>query len=209
MAGYTGNAWQETAMVSIALQGGAEVEFNAITETIDFDGFEKDFDLINLLNGGRLEKLTPEGAWSVTMEAYPLNAATDSGSAGLGFFDLLAGETDSSQPVNIESSRTRSRVRTIIMWSDVTSGNAAQQIVFPTNRALRFVGAEAFVTQVKPSFTDGVLKFTVTIKGAPFNQAGTTLYAWQSVSGVGGAGSATATMISIVSYTSTVTGVPT
>jgi|SRR3990167_3682260 len=208
MAGFTGNAWQETALVSVAtLASGTlgEVEFNAITETIDFDGFEKDFDLINLMNGGRLEKLTPEGAWSVTLEAYPLNAGTDAGTAGLGFWDLFSGDAiDVTIPVTIESSRARSRVRIIIMWSDVTSGNAAQQVVTPTNRALRFVGADAFVTAVKPSMSDGILKFTVTIKGSPFNSSGTTLYAWQSVSG-----SATATMISIVAYSSSATGVPT
>ena len=41
-----------------------------------------------------------------------------------------------------------------------------------TQTALRFVGAEGHVTSVKPSMTDGRLKFTVTMKFPAFDKAG-------------------------------------
>ena len=204
MTGSVGNAWQETALVSIAVQGGAEVAFESLIEEIDFDGFEKGFDLIHLINGGNLEKLEPEGKWSVTLTAYSLDAGTDTGTTAKGFFDLLH-QSDATQPVNIEADRGRQRVRICVLWSDgISSGNAAQAATFSsTVRALRFVGADGFVTKIKPSFSAGEpLKFEITIEGAPFDEGGTELYMWENISGTG-------TLAAIASYTSSATGIVT
>jgi len=203
MAGSVGNAWQETVKVSISTQGGSEIEYDSLLESISFEGFEKEFDLIHLLNGGNLEKLTPEGPWSVTLKLYPLDAATDTGTTAKGVFDLLH-QTDTSQPVSIEADRGRNRVRICVLFSDgVTSGNAAQAVVFAagTVRALRFVGADAFVTKVTPG-EYGADPFSVelTIKGAPFGEDGVELYMWENISGTG-------TMAAIAAYTSTATGI--
>jgi len=191
------DTWSETAKVAIAAQGGSDVSFGALTETVDIDIGDKDFDVIATLAGGRLVKFKPQEPTTIKLEAYPLDAGTDTGTTGKGFFDLL-NTADTSQPVSIPVDRTRSKYRMAIMWTDANVG-AEGQVVAPTNRALRVVAADGYFTSVKPSFTDGVLKFTVTFKVPPFDSTGAANVKVESVSG-----STTATLTSLASYTSTV-----
>ena len=72
------DAWMEEALVAISIIDGSDVQFAALTETIDFDVGEKDIEGIPLVNGGRVTKWNPEGDTTVTLEAYPLQAGTDS-----------------------------------------------------------------------------------------------------------------------------------
>jgi len=194
------DTWSEIAKVCIAAQTGTEVEFQAITETVDIDIGDKDFDVINTLSGGRLVKFTPQEPTSITLEAYPVDAGTvgfTTASTGTGFFDLIS-TVDTSQPLVYSADRTRVKYRMAIMWTDA-SVTAAGQVVSPTNFALRVVAADAYFTSVKPSFTDGLLKFTVTAKVPAFDKSGN---ANVKVESVGGA--ATATLTALASYTSTV-----
>lgn len=197
MAGDTGNAWQETALVSIAQQSGTDATFQALTETIDIDQGEKDFEAIPLLNGGRLEKLTPETETTVTIEAYPLYAGSGDISAATtisGFVDLLHAE-DTSQPLEITSTRARTRYRLAILWTDDTSITNANAAVGNSQKGLRFVGADGFITSAKPAFTDGILKWTITFKVAPFQSDGDAIVKWDSNGG-------SSTMTALASYTS-------
>ena len=195
------DTWSETAFVDIALQGGGEIEFRTITETVDIDIGDKDFDVIATIAGGRLVKFTPQEPTTITLEAYPTDAGTDTGTEGKGFFDLM-NTVDSSQPVTIPVVRTRTKYRMVILWTDSTSITATGEVVTPTNSALRVIAADGFFTSVKPSFTDGLLKFTVNFKVPPFNKSGTALVQIESISG-----SATATLTAVASYTSSVTGI--
>ena len=191
------DTWSETAKIAIAAQSGSDVQFVTITETVDIDIGAKDFDVIATLAGGRLVKFTPQEPTTITLEAYPVEAGTDTGSAGKGFFDLM-NTLDTSQPVSISADRTRNPYRIAIMWTDA-AGNAEAQIVTPTNSALRIAAADGYFTSVKPSFTDGVLKFTVTYKVPPFDKTGTANVKIESISG-----STTATLTALASYTSTI-----
>jgi len=192
------DTWSETAKVAIAAQSGADVHFDSITETVDIDIGEKGFDVINTLAGGRLVKFTPQEPTTITLEAYPLEAGTDSGATGEGFFDLM-NSADTSQPVTISSDRERDKYRMSIMWTTDTASTtyAESQIVSPTNSCLRAVAADGYFTSVKPSFTDGVLKFTVTYKIPAFDKSGNANLKIESVDG-----SATATLTALASYTS-------
>jgi hypothetical protein len=190
----TPDTWSETAKIAIAAQAGADVAFAALTETVDIDIGGKDFDVIATLSGGRLVKFTPQEPTTITMDAYPIEAGTDTGATGKGFFDLV-NTVDANQPVVVKVDRTRSKYRVAIMWTD-GSAKAEDQVVAPTNNALRVVAANGYFISAKPSFTDGVLKFTVVYKTPPFNSAGTDNVRIESVSG-----SATATLASLVSYT--------
>ena len=196
------DTWSETALVAIAAQGGTDVIFQAITETIDVDIGDKDFDVIATLSGGRLVKFTPQAPTTITLEAYPVYAATEgftTATTGAGFFDLM-NTYDAAQPLAISSDRNRNKMRIALMWTDkTTETNAASQIVTPTNEALRIVASDGYFTSVKPSFTDGVLKFTITFKVPPFDKDGNANVLIESVSG-----STTATMTALASYTSTV-----
>ena len=85
------------------------------------------------------------------------------------------------------------------MWTDVAAGDAEAQVITPTNQALRVVASDGYFTSVKPSMTDGIVKFTVTYKVPPFDSSGTANVKIESV-----AGSTTATLTALASYTSTV-----
>ena len=194
------DAWQEVALVSIAVPGGTDIPFQAITEDIDLGEFTKDFESIATTSGGRLVKHTPEGDREITLTCYPKqagNADTSAATTGTGFFDLLHAE-DTSEPQVISASRTRLKCRLAIIWTDKAATNANEQIVTPTNSAIRFVGADGYITSVKPSFTDKVLKFEVTFKVPPFDSSGSANYKWESIQGA-----ATATLTALASYTST------
>lgn len=192
------DAWMETCLVSIAAQSGTDIPFQALTETVDLDLGEKDIEGVPLVNGGRIAKITPEGDTSITLEAYPVEAGNEDISAatsGAGFFDLLHSE-DTSQPLSITNDRTRNKYRIAIMWTDLTSvTNASSAVATTTATALRFVAADGFITSVKPSFTDGVLKFTVTFKVPAFNKAASGLIKMESCD-------STASMAALASYTS-------
>ena len=196
------DTWSETALVAIAAQGGTDVKFASITETVDIDIGAKDFDVIATLAGGRLVKFTPQEPTTITLEAYPVDAATQgftTATTGAGFFDLM-NTYDSGQPLAITADRNRNKMRICILWTDKSSEtDATAELVTPTNQGLRVVASDGYFTSVKPSFTDGVLKFTVTYKVPPYDKDGNGNVLVESVSG-----STTATMTALGSYTSTV-----
>jgi len=196
------DTWSELALVGIAAQNGCDVKFASLTETVDIDIGDKDFDVIATLSGGRLVKFNPQEPTTITLEAYPVDAATaampNTATTGAGFFDLM-NTWQIAQPMDIDVSRDRNKHRIALMWTDKsTETDAAAAIVAPTNNALRIVAADGYFTSVKPSFTDGVLKFTITYKVPPFDKDGTANVVIQSVSGTG-----TATLTALSSYTST------
>jgi hypothetical protein len=196
------DVWSETALIAISAQGGTDVKFACMTETVDIDIGDKDFDVIAGLCGSRLVKFNPEDVTTVTLEAYPLQAGTQgmtTATTGTGFFDLMH-TIDVANPLVIPVDRTRTPYRIAIMWTDKTSEtDATAAITTPTNTAMRFVAAGGYFTSVKPSFTDKVLKFTVNYKVPPFDSAGSANVKLESV-----AGATTATLTALASYTSTV-----
>lgn len=194
------DTWSEVAKVAVAAQGGSDVAFGSITETIDIDIGDKDFDAIATVAGGRLVKFNPADVTTITLEAYPLEAGTDTGTTGKGFFDLV-NTADTSQPVSISVDKARNKYRVAILWCTDYTKAAEAQVVTPTDQALRVVASDGYFTSVKPSFTDGVLKFTVSYKVPPFDKNGSANVCIQSVSGT-----ATATLSALASYTSTVKG---
>ena len=196
------DVWSETALVAITAQSGTNVKFACITETVDIDIGDKDFDVISTLCGSRLVKFTPQDVTTVTLEAYPIQAGTEgmtTATTGTGFFDLM-NTVDAANPLVIPVDRTRTPYRIAIMWTNNTSEtDATAAVTTPANQALRFVAAGGYFTSVKPSFTDKILKFTVNYKVPPFDSTGSANVKLESV-----AGATTATMTALASYTSTV-----
>jgi len=164
------DTWSETAFVSISKIGGSDVEFATITETVDVDFGNKEFDVINTLKGGRLVKFNPQEPSTVTLEAYPIEAGTASGTEGKGFMDLLYA-SDATQPLSINFDRTRTKVRIAILWTDDTNVTTATDAISEGSNALRIVLKNGYVTSAKPSFTDGILKYNVTIKCPAFDKS--------------------------------------
>jgi len=194
------DVWTELAYVAITAQSGTDVQYQTITETIDIDTGEKDFTTVATTKGTRLVKFTPETETTITLEAYPLYSGSTQitaggpAGAGAGFYDLLQ-TTDSTEPMSISSTLVRNKYRIAILWcDDSTTSNAAVTITTGA-KAMRFVAADGYFTAVKPSFTDGVLKFTVTFKVPSFDSSGSSNIKMESVSGG-------ATMNALASYTS-------
>lgn len=188
--------WSETAKVAFSAQGGSDVQFDTITSTVDITFGEKGFDVIATLKGGRLVKFTPQEPTEITLEAYPVEAGTNTGTTGNGFFDLLH-TTDTSQPIVIPVDRTRTKYRAIIMWTDDTTANAEDVISSPTNSALRIVAADGFFIKADPSMTDGEVKWTVMHRTPPFDKSANANVKVESINGID-----TATLIAVPSYTS-------
>ena len=196
MSSQLDGAWSETCLIGTTAVGGtSNMAYQAITETVDIDIGDKDFDVIATLAGGRLVKFTPQEPTTVTFEAYDLEAGTDSGSTGNGHFGMVNTE-GTADPLDIDVDRTRTKHRVAIMWTDKTAATVAEEEIGTNYNALRFVAANGYYTSVKPSFTDGVLKFTVTYKVPPFNSSGTANIAIQSTTVTG------ATLTALNSYTS-------
>lgn len=167
----TEDTWSETAYVAISKIGGSDVEFCTITETVDLDIGDKDFDVMNTIKGGRLVKFNPQEPTTITLEAYPVEAGTDSGVVGKGFHDLL-NTSDGSQPLSINFDRTRTKIRCAVLWTNDTTVTNAAEATAEDSDALRIVLKNGYVTSTKPSFTDGVLKYTVAMKFPAFDKSG-------------------------------------
>jgi hypothetical protein len=177
----------------------ADVKFHTITETVDIDMGDKDIESIAALSGGRIVKYTPEGDTTITLEMYPLGAGSGDISAATtatGVFDLLHAE-DTTQPLKISSTTGRTKYRLCILWTEDTSVTSATAAITGANKALRFTAADGFFTAVKPSFTDGVLKFTVTFKVPPRDAVNNSNIYIESTDG-------TASLTALQSYTTTI-----
>ncbi len=170
-AAAVNDAWQEVCLIAFAAQGAADVQFAGLTETVDPDLGEKDIEGTPLVNGGRVTLFKPEGDSTITFEAYPLQAGTDTGTTGKGFFDLLHAQ-DATVPIRVINTRARTKYRVLALWTNDPTPTTAQAATANTFSALRIGLADGYFTKVKPDFTDGVLKFTVTYKCAAFDKAG-------------------------------------
>ena len=163
------DSWSEIGYCSITTLSGTAVEFRTLTETVDIDIGDKDFDAIPLINGGRCVKFNPQEPTEITLEAYPVEAGTDSGAVGKGFFDLL-NTADATQPVSVSVDHTRTKYRMTLLWTDASVATA-ETTVSGAAAALRIVAADGYFTSAKPSFTDGILKWTVKYEVPAFDKS--------------------------------------
>ncbi len=185
-AAATDDAWMETCLIAISIAAGSDIQFAGLTETVEFDIGEKDIEGVPLVNGGRVTKWTPEGDSTITFEAYPLQAGTQTGAAGKGFYDLMH-SVDSSVPIRITNDRDRDKYRVLVLWTNDPSPTTAQGSTATDYSALRIGMADGHFTSVKPSFTDGILKFTVMFKCAAFDKSGSGNVMMESCAGASGA----------------------
>jgi hypothetical protein len=172
----------ETCLIGISAIGGSDVQFASLTETVKPDLGEKDIESIPLVNGGRVTKFNPEGDSSITFEAYPFQAGTDTGTTGKGFFDLLHAQ-DASVPIRVTNTRARTKYRVLVLWTNDPTPTTAQAATAQNYSALRIGLADGYFTSVQPDFTDGMLKFTVVYKCAPYDKAAASCVMMESAAG--------------------------
>ncbi len=187
--------WSEFCKIGICAQSGTEIEYQSITETVDIDIGDKDFDVIATLSGARVVKFSPQEPITITLEAYGIGAGTDTGTTGKGFFDLM-NTVDTSQGVQVSADRIRNPYRLVILWTDDPNNDGPSNSILGEKNAMRIIAADGKFTSVKESFTDGVVKFTITYKVQPFDDSGNPNFKIESTD-------ITAVLDALSSYTST------
>ncbi len=92
----------------------------------------------------------------------------------------------SESPQRVINNRIREKYRVLVLWTDKSAVVKAGEEIANTLNALRIGYANGYFTSVKPSFTDGGLKFTVTYKCAAFNKSGSANVMMESCAAGGG-----------------------
>ncbi len=103
--------------------------------------------------------------------------------------DIMASSEDyilADSPLRVTNSRTRTKYRLLALWTDKTTAVKASEAIANTFNAIRIGLADGYFTKVKPDFTDGVLKFSVTYKCAAFDKSGTGNVMMESCAAGGG-----------------------
>lgn len=184
------DAWEEVALVSVTkfdASSPVAVQCAAMTETIDISEPDYPGEGIPTLAGGRVWKQSPQEDGEITLEIYPIELDTTSNNTGL-FEQFVGGtftsteprSTDLSWPVGID--RTRDRYRVTVLWTnDTTPPSTAETAVASGSEALRFSAQLCRIISHKTSFTDGIVKSTVTFKFPAMNKAGDVIsFRWDS-----------------------------
>jgi len=180
------DAWMEVAFLSITPIDGSEQRYGTITDTIDFDTGVKDVEFIATLSGGRISKFMPEEPTEMTLEAYPLEVGNSTATtAAQGFFGLKYSEDGSGEPQLIQPDYSRTKHRVSMLWTEDLTVAGAESQPAQDDRAMRLIFADVYVTNVDPEFTDDELKYTVTLKVAPFDKEGNANYQFESQAGDG------------------------
>jgi len=178
----TQDTFSEKTLLSIQKLDGTAMSFETIIESIDSSGGEKGFDSIATIGGGRLKKFNPQEDIEVTLEGYAVEAGTDSGATGVGFYDLMHSQ-DTTQPQSISVDSDRDEYMVCMMATDNSSQSNAISVTTSTDLAERWTYKNGHFTNVVASFTDKVWKFTVSYKCPPFNKAGTSNVTYESTDG--------------------------
>ncbi len=177
------DAWTETFLISVVPLDGTAMDYRAIMTTYDISGGDKDFTSIANAKGGRIKNFSTQTDYEITMEGY----ATQVG-AGEGFFDLQhPGAGDSEQALLVPVDHDRSQYMLSIMHTTKTTASSAvaELTVSGTggDRALRDTFKNGHFTSVNQSFTDGICKFTLKFKAAPFDRAAGANVTFESTDG--------------------------
>ena len=121
-------------------------------------------------------------------EAY-VTAIDDANTLALSS-DIMVSTDDyiiTESPQRVINNRVREKARVVVLWTDKTSPVKASEAIASTLNAFRIGYANGYFTSVKPNFTDGTLKFTVTYKCAAFNKSGDANVMMESCAAGGGA----------------------
>ena len=197
MVGTFPEAWEETAIITIQRKGGTAYQYAAITETVDISEPDQSGETIANVAGGRIWKRSPQEDGEITLELYPVELDTAGNNTGL-FQEFQGGDPDSatnaydtSDPLSTDGTGytynagvmvPRDRFIVAVMWTTDTAQTSAMSATTAADyTALRFYAKACRITSHKTSFTDGVVKTTVTFKFPAFIKAGTTKnFAWES-----------------------------
>ncbi len=105
---------------------------------------------------------------------------------------------DSTAPLRITNDHTRNKYRVLCLWTNDSTATTAQSATAANASAMRLGFANVHFTSVKPSFTDGVLKYTIVGKCGPFDKSNSANLMMESCAGA----TSTDILPAIAAYTS-------
>jgi len=188
--------WDEVALVSVHRKGDTttgELNFATITETIEINEGDYPWESIPNAAGGRIGHQMPQEDGEITLEIYPLEMATNVANAGLfqqwhGVSGAPPAAYDTLEPLASDTSwlagqnRVRDLFRVSILWTNdpASVANAAAATAITTD-SLRFYATDCRIVSHKTSWTDKMVKTTVTFKYPAFSKDGATrIGVWES-----------------------------
>ena len=173
------DAWTETFLVTIMQKSGTAKDFRALITTYDISGGDKDFTSIANAKGGRIKNFAVQTDYEVTLEGYATQAGNNEG-----FFDLqFPGTAGATNPLSYSVDHDHTQYLLSLMHTIDTSATSAVAASTQDERALRDTFKNGHFTMVNQSFTDGICKFTLKFKSAPFNKAATANVTFESTDG--------------------------
>ena len=185
------DAWQETCLVEVqqfASSTPKKWQIHAMTSSVDISEPDYPFEGLPNLAGGRIPKQSPQEDGEITLEIHPieLDAADDANNKGMAQ-QFAGGTYDTGEPLIDDItwaagvSRERDSFRICVLWTNDANATVASGTTSASTDAYRFVALGCRMTSHKTSFTDGILKTTVTFKFPAMNLAGTVkMFQWQS-----------------------------
>ncbi len=179
------DAFTETFLITIQPKSGSAIEFPATITTYDITGGDKDFTQIANGKGGRIKKFEFQTPYEVTLEAYSLEAGTDTGAVGKGFADLMA-TVDATQPVSITADHTRTLYLLAVAHTTSTSATSAVAVSVAGDRIERDIFKNGHFVSYVTSMTDGIRKHTIKYKVNAFDKSGNSNITQDSSDGSSG-----------------------
>ena len=191
------DTWDKSSrtLLTIKSKAGVARHFRTSITSTDKSGGTKDFDVIYNYAEGCLKKHGDVTPVELTFEGYATEVGTETaGTEGLGFEDLM-NTADASQPLSISLDNTRTEFIVVFEKTTSTSATDAMAATAAGDRAIRSTFKNGHFTDVASSDTDGVLKYTLKYKVAPFQRDGTANVIFESSDGTG------SVVLPVITYT--------
>lgn len=198
------SGWRCWVCIAPRDDSSADVEYRGAIEfgTLEITQGTKDFDIINLLSGGCIEKPTPEGEYTMTFDGYFIDLDTTDNSGILQLFHTTKANWDTDEGatgLTVTNSLNRDNFRVCTLFTDDSDITIADGIVPIGSVGLRFILSNARFVEATPlSFSDNVLKLTCKFKAPPYTKAGAGNFTIQSSTGL-----VSAALATLGAYTST------
>ena len=198
------NGWRCWVCIAPRDDASTDVEYRGAIEfgTLEITQGAKDFDIVNLLSGGCIEKPTPEGEYTITFDGYFIDLDTSDNSGILQEFHTKLASwdtTESTTGLTVTNSLNRENYRVVVLFTDDANVSIADGTVPIGSVGLRFILSNARFVEATPiSFSDNLLKLTCKFKAPPYTKLGAGNFTIQSSTGL-----VSSALATLGAYTST------
>ncbi len=172
------DAWQVRALITVEDDDTA-VQIHALSEDIEVDIPEREYDKLDLLDDNQIPKHGGLGICTITINGYTLSSGTIAAGTATGFWDIFAEKPakDTSEPQGITISNVRTRYRVSILLTNDNAATAGTTAVTSgtTYAGKRVMLADCICTKGGPTGTFSAnepQKDILVFKGVALDKAG-------------------------------------